>query len=82
MDLLDQVDLGSQVIATDEIEIDEDIAKPRRNSAMTAWVNVLYGCNEHCTYCVVPNARGGEQSRMPDAVKSEMMELGQQGTFL
>ena len=78
-DLLDQADQGSQVVATDEIEIEEDIAKPRRSSDITAWVNVIYGCNERCTYCVVPNARGQEQSRSPDAIKREMTLLGQQG---
>jgi pyruvate-formate lyase-activating enzyme len=31
-------------------------------------VNVIYGCNERCTYCVVPNTRGEEQSREPDAI--------------
>ncbi len=32
-------------------------------------VNVIYGCNEKCSYCVVPNTRGQEQSRTPDAIK-------------
>lgn len=73
------MDLGSQVVATEEIEIEEDIAKPRRNSDITAWVNAIYGCNERCTYCVVPNARGQEQSRNPDSIKQEMTDLGQQG---
>jgi len=42
-------------------------------------VNVIYGCNERCTYCVVPSVRGVEQSRMPEAIRAEMEELGQQG---
>ena len=32
-------------------------------------VNVIHGCNEKCTYCVVPNTRGVEQSRAPEAIK-------------
>ena len=67
--LLDQVDLGSQVLAVDPIHILEDVTVPRRDSRLTAWVNVIFGCNERCTYCVVPNTRGREQSRDPAAIK-------------
>ncbi len=78
-DLLQQVFDGNQVVATDPIHIVEDITKPRRNSTVTAWVNVIYGCNERCTYCVVPNVRGQEQSRTPDAIRAEMETLAEQG---
>jgi len=78
-DLLQQVDLGSQVLALGDVEIEEDIAKPRRDSELLAWVNVIYGCNEHCTYCVVPNARGKEQSRQPSAIYKELLQLGRDG---
>jgi tRNA-2-methylthio-N6-dimethylallyladenosine synthase len=77
--LLEQVLAGNQVVATDPIHIVEDITKPRRDSQVTAWVNVIYGCNERCTYCVVPNVRGVEQSRHPEAIRAEMEELGKQG---
>jgi tRNA-2-methylthio-N6-dimethylallyladenosine synthase len=78
-DLLEQVFDGNQVVATEPIQIVEDITKPRRDSTVTAWVNVIYGCNERCTYCVVPNVRGVEQSRTPEAIRKDMEELGQQG---
>lgn len=78
-DLLEQVFEGNQVVATEPIQIVEDITKPRRDSTVTAWVNVIYGCNERCTYCVVPNVRGVEQSRTPEAIRKDMEELGQQG---
>ena len=78
-DLLQQVFDGSQVVATEPIHIVEDITKPRRDSTVTAWVNIIYGCNERCSYCVVPNVRGTEQSRTPEAIRAEMAELGQQG---
>ncbi len=78
-DLLEQVFNGNQVVATESIQMIEDITKPRRDSPVTAWVNVIYGCNERCTYCVVPNVRGIEQSRTPEAIRAEMEELGQQG---
>jgi tRNA-2-methylthio-N6-dimethylallyladenosine synthase len=78
-DLLEQVFDGNQLVATEAIHIVEDITKPRRDSSVSAWVNVIYGCNERCTYCVVPNVRGVEQSRTPEAIRSEMEELGRLG---
>ena len=78
-DLLEQVFDGNQVVATEQIDIVEDITKPRRDSSVTAWVNVIYGCNERCTYCVVPSVRGIEQSRTPEAIRAEMEQLGQLG---
>ena len=78
-DLLSQVFDGNQVVATDPIYIVEDITKPRRDSTVTAWVNVIYGCNERCTYCIVPRVRGTEQSRTPSAIRAEMEQLGQLG---
>lgn len=78
-ELLEQVFAGNQIVATEPIHIIEDITKPRRDSAVTAWVNVIYGCNERCTYCVVPNVRGVEQSRTPEAIRTEIEELGKNG---
>ena len=78
-DLLEQVFAGNQVVATDAAHIYEDITSPRRDSQVSAWVNVIYGCNERCTYCVVPNVRGVEQSRRPEAIRADLEALGQQG---
>jgi tRNA-2-methylthio-N6-dimethylallyladenosine synthase len=78
-DLLEQVFDGNQLVATEPIHVVEDITKPRRDSRVSAWVNVIYGCNERCTYCVVPNVRGVEQSRTPEAIRAEMVQVGQQG---
>jgi tRNA-2-methylthio-N6-dimethylallyladenosine synthase len=61
------------------IQISEDISVPRRDSDLTAWVNVIYGCNEKCTYCVVPFTRGQEQSRRPEDIRREMLALGEAG---
>ena len=78
-DLLEQVFEGNQIVATEPVHIMEDITKPRRDSKVTAWVNVIYGCNERCTYCVVPNVRGVEQSRTPEAIRAEIEEIAAQG---
>jgi tRNA-2-methylthio-N6-dimethylallyladenosine synthase len=77
--LLAQVEQGQQVVATEEHHILEDITTARRDSQVCAWVNVIYGCNERCTYCVVPSVRGREQSRLPEAIRLEMEGLAAQG---
>ena len=77
--LLSQVEAGQQVVATDDHHILEDITTARRDSSLCAWVNVIYGCNERCTYCVVPSVRGQEQSRLPEAIRLEMEGLAASG---
>mmetsp|Transcript_54855 Transcript_54855/g.164159 ORF Transcript_54855/g.164159 Transcript_54855/m.164159 type:complete len:413 (-) Transcript_54855:203-1441(-) len=74
-DLLEDVSNGNQVVATEAAHIMEDSTKPRRGSAVAAWVNVIYGCNERCTYCVVPTTRGVEQSRPVESIVREVEEL-------
>ena len=51
----------------------------RRASPLTAFVNVTHGCNNFCAYCIVPYARGPEQSREPQAVLAEVESLIGQG---
>jgi len=77
--LLNRVESGQQVVATNEHQILEDITTARRDSRVCAWVNVIYGCNERCTYCVVPAVRGREQSRLPGAIRLEMEGLAARG---
>lgn len=74
-DLLEEVMDGNQVVATEATHIMEDITKPRRDSDLSAWVNIIYGCNERCTYCVVPSTRGTEQSRPRESIVREIEEL-------
>ena len=57
------------MVATEAVDLMEDVTVARRDSDVTAWVNVIHGCNERCTYCVVPNTRGVEQSRWPHHIK-------------
>eukprot|EP00871_Galdieria_phlegrea_P002666 jgi/Galph1/33/GphlegSOOS_G4805.1 len=78
-DLLVSVWNGYQLVATEPTHIVEDLSQPRRDSSVTAWVNVIYGCNENCTYCVVPHVRGREQSRSKEAIKEEIRQLASKG---
>ena len=47
----------------------------KRDGAFRAWVPIMYGCNNFCSYCIVPYVRGRERSRSFDAVLSEVKEL-------
>lgn len=78
-DLLEDVSNGNQVVATEATHIMEDSTKPRRQSTVAAWVNVIYGCNERCTFCIVPTTRGVEQSRPVESIMAEITELVEQG---
>ena len=73
--LLERVDSGNQVVATEDKFISEDITNARRESSICGWVNIIYGCNERCSYCVVPSVRGKEQSRLPTSIKDEIYSL-------
>jgi len=52
---------------------------PKKRAGLKAWVNIMYGCDKFCTYCIVPYTRGKERSRRPEDVIAEVRELARQG---
>jgi tRNA-2-methylthio-N6-dimethylallyladenosine synthase len=52
---------------------------PKKREGMKAWVNIMYGCDKFCTYCIVPYTRGKERSRRPQDVLAEVRDLARQG---
>ncbi len=57
-----------------EGDIVEDLPKVRDNNTK-AWVNIIYGCDKFCTYCIVPFTRGKERSRLPQDIIDEVKKL-------
>lgn len=64
----------AQVNDSEKPEIVEEMPV-YRTSGTNAWVNIMYGCNNYCSYCIVPYVRGRERSREPKAVLDEITKL-------
>lgn len=50
-----------------------------RDSKIKAWVNIQYGCDKFCSYCIVPYTRGKQRSRLPKDILKEVQELKDSG---
>ena len=61
-----------------EGDVIESLPRVRRGE-IKAWVNIMYGCDKFCTYCIVPYTRGKERSRRPEDIIQEVRQLAAQG---
>ena len=64
---------------SDGVEEFETIRNFRDDGQVTSFVTIMQGCDNYCTYCVVPHVRGPEASRRPEKIVSEIEELVQSG---
>lgn len=79
--------LLSNAIATNQQQVDVwsvegDIFENlpvKRDNPYKAWVNIMYGCDKFCTYCIVPMTRGKQRSRLIKDIVSEVASLKQKG---
>jgi len=51
----------------------------KRNLGVTAWTTIMYGCDNFCSYCIVPYVRGRERSRQPSDILDEINQLAEEG---
>lgn len=78
--LYEVINKNSKVI--DVLSYEGDIVEgmpTTRDHNKKAWVNIMYGCDEFCTYCIVPYTRGRERSRLPEDIIAEVKELAEKG---
>jgi len=79
--LLKEAMFGKEMVLevwSKEGDIIENLPKARKGK-IKAWVNIMYGCDKFCTYCIVPMTRGKERSRHPDDIIQEVRHLAAQG---
>ncbi len=78
--LYEKMEKGKRIFYRDEKEYKVAEGLPiRRENKFKAWVSVMYGCNNFCSYCIVPYVRGRERSRLPKDVISEVRTLVNEG---
>jgi tRNA-2-methylthio-N6-dimethylallyladenosine synthase len=80
-ELLNEAYLSKEMVVevwSKEGDVIENLPKVRRGN-IKAWVNIMYGCDKFCTYCIVPYTRGKERSRRPEDIIQEVRHLAAQG---
>jgi tRNA-2-methylthio-N6-dimethylallyladenosine synthase len=76
-----RVEQESQVELLEALETFPSNLPARRESSYAAWVSISVGCNNSCTFCIVPSLRGKEKDRRPGDVLAEVEALVEQGVL-
>jgi tRNA-2-methylthio-N6-dimethylallyladenosine synthase len=71
--------LGKKILTEDNPDIAMEDLPAYRKEGVSAWVNIMYGCNNFCSYCVVPFTRGRERSRPISSIEDEVRGLVEEG---
>lgn len=77
---IEAVKKGRQLEILSEGDIDESLPY-KRTSGENAWVNIMQGCNNFCTYCIVPYVKGREKSRKEEKILDEIREIISEGKY-
>jgi tRNA-2-methylthio-N6-dimethylallyladenosine synthase len=76
-----RVEEQAQVELLEALETFPSALPARRHAAYSAWVSISVGCDNSCTFCIVPSLRGGERDRQPDDIVAEVETLAAQGVL-
>ncbi len=78
-DLVKRIENGERVVSVDEKPFEENDIQINRVKGINAWVPIMEGCNNFCTYCIVPYTRGRERSRKPELIIAEVKKALSEG---
>lgn len=78
-DLIKRIEAGEKVCATGEVPTSEKDFELKRAKGVNAWITITEGCDNFCTYCVVPYTRGRERSRNPETIINETKDAVNKG---
>ena len=77
--LVKRIEAGERVVSTEEKPFEESDIQINRVKSINAWIPIMEGCNNFCTYCIVPYTRGRERSRKPELILSEIKKALSEG---
>jgi tRNA-2-methylthio-N6-dimethylallyladenosine synthase len=78
-ELLEKARHSSGTIVDIDMESEREYIPVKREDPLKAWVPISQGCNNYCTYCIVPYVRGAEKSRPAENIIQEIKKLAQEG---
>lgn len=77
--LVKRIEAGERIVSVEEKPFEESDIQINRVKSINAWVPIMEGCNNFCTYCIVPYTRGRERSRKPELILSEIKKALSEG---
>ena len=77
--LVKRIEAGEKIVSCDETPYEESDIKINRVKGINAWIPIMEGCNNFCTYCIVPYTRGRERSRKPELIIAEAKKALSEG---
>ena len=77
--LVKRIEAGERVVSTEEKPYKESDIQINRVKSVNAWVPIMEGCNNFCSYCIVPYTRGRERSRKPELILNEVKKALEEG---
>ncbi len=78
-ELIKKIENGERIVSVDEVPYEESDIKINRVKSVNAWIPIMEGCNNFCSYCIVPYTRGRERSRNPELILKEVKKALNEG---
>jgi len=77
--LVKRIEAGERIVSVEEKPFEESEIDIKRVKSVNAWVPIMEGCNNFCSYCIVPYTRGRERSRKPELIMAEIKKALSEG---